>query len=407
MLAGLCCLFSGSQPQDPLEMDVDEHDHDHKEHLLCYRVSYIIIQITFTLYHKSDSWSKQTNVLFSPLSIIASSLMLSLGAKNNTHDQILEGLNFNLTETPENFIHECFQQLTYILHLPDHTPQLTMDSSLFTDQKLKLMDKFVEDVRRLYHSKVIALNFKDTQRAQNQINEYVEGETHGKIGGLVKEMEADTDFALMNYIFFQGKWYDDFEVERIVEQDFHVNSDTTVKVPMIHRRGRFFLYRDLDLSCWVMVQHYMGDATAFFMLPDQGKVQELEKTLNQRHFENILQLIDIRTADLYFPRLSIATTYDLKTILSTLGITEVFSKEADLSGVTQDAPLKLGKAVHKTVLTFEDDVTVPTRNTSWSKRDSPQNFSIHFNRPFLFVIKDEYTNCPLFVGKVVNPVTND
>lgn len=205
LLAGLCCLFSGSQPQDPLEMDVDEHDHDHKEHLLCYRVSYIIIQITFTLYHKSDSWSKQTNVLFSPLSIIASSLMLSLGAKNNTHDQILEGLNFNLTETPENFIHECFQQLTYILHLPDHTPQLTMDSSLFTDQKLKLMDKFVEDVRRLYHSKVIALNFKDTQRAQNQINEYVEGETHGKIGGLVKEMEADTDFALMNYIFFQGK----------------------------------------------------------------------------------------------------------------------------------------------------------------------------------------------------------
>lgn len=46
---------------------------------------------------------------------------------------------------------------------------------------------------------------------------------------------------------------------------------------------------------------------------------------------------------MYFPRLSIATTYDLKTILSTLGITEVFSKEADLSGVTQDAPLKLGK----------------------------------------------------------------
>lgn len=46
---------------------------------------------------------------------------------------------------------------------------------------------------------------------------------------------------------------------------------------------------------------------------------------------------------MYFPRLSITTTYDLKTILSTLGITEIFSKEADLSGVTQDAPLKLDK----------------------------------------------------------------
>ena len=71
-------------------------------------------------------------------------------------------------------------------------------------------------------------------------------------------------------LFSSGKWYDDFEMEHIVEQDFHVNPDMTV-VPwsvgtMIHLRGRFFLYRKLDLSSWVMVQHYMGDATAFFML---------------------------------------------------------------------------------------------------------------------------------------------
>lgn len=204
-LASLCCLFSGCQPQDPLEMDMNEHDHEHKEHLPCYRVSYIIIQVAFSLYHKSDNWTKHTNILFSPLSIFTSSLMLSLGAKKKTHDQILEGLNFNLTETPENFIHECFQQLTFILRQPDHKEQLTMNSSLFIDKNLKLKDRFVEDVNRLYHSKVIALNFNDTQRAQNQINEYVETETHGKIAGLVKEMEADTAFALMNYIFFRGK----------------------------------------------------------------------------------------------------------------------------------------------------------------------------------------------------------
>lgn len=204
-MAGLCCLFSGSQPQDPLEIDVEEHDHEHKEHLPYHRVSYVIIQITFSLYQKSESWTKHINILFSPLSIFASSLMLSLGAKNNSHDQTLEGLNFNQTETPENFIHECFQQLTFILQQPDHREQMTMDSSLFTPQSLKLMDKFVQDAKGLYNSKVIALNFSDTQRAQNQNNEYVEGETHGKIAGLVKEMEEDTAFALINYIVFQGK----------------------------------------------------------------------------------------------------------------------------------------------------------------------------------------------------------
>lgn len=204
-MAGLCCLFSGSQPQDALEMDEEEHVHEHKDHLPYHRVSCVIIQITFSLYQKSDSWTKHINILFSPLSIFASSLMLSLGAKNNSHDQTLEGLNFNLTETPENFIHECFQQLTFILQQPDHREQMTMDSSLFTPQNLKLMDKFVQDAKRLYYTKAIALNFIDTQRAQNQINEYIEGETHGKIAGLVKEMEEDTAFALINYIVFQGK----------------------------------------------------------------------------------------------------------------------------------------------------------------------------------------------------------
>ena len=75
-------------------------------------------------------------------------------------------------------------------------------------------------------------------------------------------------------------------MEHIVEQDFHVNPDMTVKVLMIHWWDRFFL---LDLSSWVMVQHHMGDATDFFMLPEQGKMQELEETLNQRPFENIVK----------------------------------------------------------------------------------------------------------------------
>lgn len=41
--------------------------------------------------------------------------------------------------------------------------------------------------------------------------------------------------------------------------------------------------------------------------------------------------------------MSITTAYDLKTILGTLGITEIFSNEAVLSGVTEDAPLKQGE----------------------------------------------------------------
>lgn len=46
---------------------------------------------------------------------------------------------------------------------------------------------------------------------------------------------------------------------------------------------------------------------------------------------------------MHLPKLSISNTYDLKTLLSKLGITKVFSNEADLSGIAEEVPLKLSK----------------------------------------------------------------
>lgn len=70
---------------------------------------------------------------------------------------------------------------------------------------------------------------------------------------------------------------------------------------------------------------------------------------------------------MYFPKLSISTTNNLKTILHTLGITQLFSKEADLSGITEEAPLKLSQvgscdngsilAVHRTEQNVGKDQT--------------------------------------------------
>lgn len=50
-----------------------------------------------------------------------------------------------------------------------------------------------------------------------------------------------------------------------------------------------------------------------------------------------------RYANLGFPKFTISATYDLKTVMRTLGITQIFSSGADLSKVTKDAPVRLSK----------------------------------------------------------------
>lgn len=50
-----------------------------------------------------------------------------------------------------------------------------------------------------------------------------------------------------------------------------------------------------------------------------------------------------RSADLSLPRLSISGTYDLKKVLGKMGITKVFNNAADLSGISEETPLKLSQ----------------------------------------------------------------
>ncbi|XP_023575396.1 alpha-1-antiproteinase 2-like [Octodon degus] len=384
LLAGLCSLVSGTQADDLENMDGALHDHEHHESVICHNIFYNVFDLAFAFYREPASRSETTNTLLSPISIVAAFAMLSLGAQGATLLQILESLNFNLRMVSEAHIHKCFQILLHIFQHPDHQLQLTMGSSLFVSDNLMLRDQFVQDIKELYHSKVIPINFWDTQFASKQINDYVERESHGEIVDLVQDLEKDADLILVDYISFHGKWTIHFPAEYTVEETFHVDEDTTISVPMINRLGIFLLTRDEKLSSWVLVQHSVGDVMAFFILPDPGKMQQLEEGLTQEHFNNLLGTIGERFARIHFPRLSMSAAYDLRSILSTLGITKIF-------------------AVHKAMLTFDDK----RAGTEWASDLKywawPKALTIKFNRPFLLFIREENTNIPLFVGKVLNP----
>ncbi|KFO21361.1 Alpha-1-antitrypsin [Fukomys damarensis] len=277
LLAGLCSLVPGSQAVDLEYMDRTFHDHEHHEFVVCHDIFYNVFDLAFAFYWEPARWSKTSNTVLSPVSIVAAFAMLSLGTKGATLTQILEGLNFNLRMISEAHVHQCFQPLLHILQHPDHQLQMIIGSSLFVSDNLMLMDQFVQGIKELYHSRVISISFRNTEHAKKKINNYVKRETHGEIANLVKNLKEDTALALVNYISFHGKWTVEFQAEYTVEEDFCVDEGTSIRVPMINRLGMFLLNREEELSSWVLVQQSVSDVMAFFFLPDPGKMQQLEK----------------------------------------------------------------------------------------------------------------------------------
>uniref|UniRef100_A0A8C5YPK5 Serpin family A member 11 n=1 Tax=Marmota marmota marmota TaxID=9994 RepID=A0A8C5YPK5_MARMA len=307
------------------------------------------------------------NILFSPVSLSSTLALLSLGAQGDTSTQILEGLGFNLTETPAADVHRGFQSLLRTLDLPSPKLELKVGSSLFLDKRLKPLQHFLDSTKELYGAFAFSANFSDPATTWRQISEYVRKQTYGHVTDGLPQFSHDTLMVLLNYIFFKGKWKKPFEVDHTKEEDFHVDQATTVRVPMMNRLGMFDLHYCSTLASWVLQMDYLGNATAIFLLPDEGKLQHLEDTITKEILAKFLKNRESSSVNLYFPKLNISGTIDLKPVLTSLGITNVFSEKADLSGITEDAPLRVSQALHKAELSFDKEETVAAGDAKWEE----------------------------------------
>lgn len=400
LLAGLCCLVPSFLAEDVQETDTSQKDQSPASHEIATNLGDFAISLYRELVHQSNT----SNIFFSPVSIATAFAMLSLGSKGDTHTQILEGLQFNLTQTSEADIHKSFQHLLQTLNRPDSELQLSTGNGLFVNNDLKLVEKFLEEAKNHYQAEVFSVNFAESEEAKKVINDFVEKGTQGKIVEAVKELDQDTVFALANYILFKGKWKKPFDPENTEEAEFHVDKSTTVKVPMMTLSGMLDVHHCSTLSSWVLLMDYAGNASAVFLLPEDGKMQHLEQTLSKELISKILLNRHRRLVQIHIPRLSISGDYNLKTLMSPLGITRIFNNGADLSGITEEnAPLKLSKAVHKAVLTIDETGTEAAAATVFEAVPMSMPPILRFDHPFLFIIFEEHTQSPIFVGKVVDP----
>nr|XP_060612133.1 alpha-1-antitrypsin-like [Anolis sagrei ordinatus]XP_060612142.1 alpha-1-antitrypsin-like [Anolis sagrei ordinatus] len=361
----------------------------------------------FRFYRNIASDPDGNNIFFSPLSISTAFALLALGAKSETHDEIYKGLSFDLLEIKEKEIHEGFHQLLHVLNQPNNKAQVNLGNGLFIEPSLKFLPAFLEDAKNVYGADGFSTNFSSPRVAKKQINYYVQNKTDGKIACALDELDASTVMVLVNYIFFKAYWENPFDTHFIRERDFFVDANTTVKVNMMHRKGYYKFIYDGDLFSWVVELPYKGDATAFFILPDEGKLEHVESALAKEHLSKWTQSFRHENIRLIIPKFSISATYDVKDLLEKMGITAVFNDTADLSGITGEQNLKVSKVIHKAVLDVNESGTeaaaVTTIEFMLRSAQLQPPLTISYNKPFLVIIVHQSTESILFIGKILDP----
>ncbi|XP_010294968.1 PREDICTED: alpha-1-antitrypsin-like [Phaethon lepturus] len=420
----LCLLLLGFQVQgqhrsnlndEQQEQEIPQSPEDHSqpegENLAHVKIAPSNADFAFRFYKQVREEAGNKNIFFSPLSISTAFAMLSLGARSNTLSQLHKGLAFNLTEMEEKDIHEGFQCVLQLLNNPHREVQLNMGNALFIDDRLKLLQKFLDDVTNFYYSEAISSNFQNSPEAIKQINKYIETKTQGKIVDLLKSLDSNAVMVLVNYILFKGYWEKPFNNLVTRDDDFLLDAKNSVKVKMMHQNKVFNIHRDEKLSCWVVEIPYKGNATSLFVLPDEGTMKQVEDALLKETVSNWMQSLEKRKIYLYLPKFSISGCYDVKSLFKKMGVTEVFSDQADLSGVAEKTLLKVSRAIHKATVDVSENGTEAAAVTMIElvplTAEFPPPPHIRFNRPFLMMIIDKTTHGILFMGKIVNPAAKE
>ncbi|NXA11255.1 A1AT protein, partial [Sapayoa aenigma] len=369
----------------------------------CQRIVPSNTDFAFQFYRQAISQEPGKNVFFSPISISAAFALLALGSRATSQAQVLEGLAFNLSNIREEEIHDGFHHLLFLLNRPGSQMQLSIGNTLFMDNHLKPLKTFLKDIKKLYRGTVVSSNFQNSTEAKKEVNDHVKNKTHGNINHILKELDPNTLMVIVNYIYFKAYWENPFNTRGTHNDYFHVNAKTSVEVKMMTRDGFYKAYSDRKISCKVVQMPYKGDVAALFILPNEGKMKQLERSLTKDTVSKWEKSLQRRRIELHIPKLSVSGTYDLKKIFMNLGVTDVFSDRADLSGITGNLDVKVSKAAHKALLKIHENGTEAAAVTGMDFLPHSVPPVIKFNRPFLLLIVDHYTQSILFMGKIVNP----
>ncbi|XP_072284408.1 alpha-1-antitrypsin-like [Pyxicephalus adspersus] len=377
------------------------HHHHGNETLACHKLADSNSNFAFDLFRQVAADHSSENIVLSPVSISTALALLSLGAEGKTQAQIIEGIGFNTSEISKKEIHDGFQHLLEVLN-DDDDSELHVDSGngLFISHGWKILDDFLQKAKDLYDSEAVTVDFQNNEEVKNQINSYVAQKTDGKITDALSTVDKEAALVLVNFIYFRANWKNPFDENLTKEGDFHVNKDETVKVPFLSRTG-FYKTAILDDATLVAVP-YEGNASALFVLPNEGKLKEVESNLKYL-VKKWKRSSHSSFVDLSIPKFSVSGSFDLKQVLPKFGIVDLFSDGADLSGITGAPNLKISQALHKAKINVNERGTEAAGATIAEGVPMMIPIEITFNHPFIFTVYNQETRSVLFMGRVSNP----
>ncbi|XP_045165492.2 serpin B4-like [Mercenaria mercenaria] len=359
---------------------------------------------------------KGENFLISPHSVCSALMLACLGAKGNTAAQIFKTLG--MCDTASDEYHTAYSGLNENLKKLSNESDgvsLNVANKLFAGNVMKVLEKYVQEAKKLYTSGIETMDFAcKPEESRQLINKWVEEQTNDKIKDLLKEgtVGPGTKLVLANAVYFKGKWDKPFKQEKTESTDFHVSSAVSVKVEMMREKFDLRYVRNEEEKFSAVVVPYQNNYFSMAVVrPDDVEgLSQIEESLNS---DKVVSLVaDIRQSmkckvDIGLPKFAFSQASDLTRILPKLGVEDLFDPaKSDLSAMTDTSDVAISDVIHKAFIDVNEEGTEAAAATAMISRMMAMPMGeIQFicDRPFLFMMIENQSGHIFFIGRYAKP----
>ncbi len=290
-----------------------------------------------TCYGIGTADTDEPNICLSPISLYVALSLLAQGAAGDTQTQLLDALGIEdaatLAEQCEHLIRVLWSRTT-----PDDDTApsiMQVANSVWMRSDITVEPDFLTCAADSFLAECFAVDQPDSA-AGKAMGSWIAKHTGGTLEPTFV-LDSSWIMSLINTVWFKDGWTSPFD-EDLTETDvFHaaagdVDCDfmtNTIECPIVRSSGYQLAYLKLSTG-----------ATLTFLLPDEGT--DPRSYLNRAAGMSKLFTVSDEESErarvtFMVPKLSFDTTVQMVDICEKMGITDVFSPDADLSALSPDS----------------------------------------------------------------------
>lgn len=366
-------------------------------------------------FHIFEQLENGENIFISPYSMAIAISMLDNGAEGKSKEEIEQMLGI---EDLENW-NACVSY--YMSFHKEDSSKLLTANSLWLSEDIALSDNAENDffylVKQYYHAEKKQMDLA-SEDAMKQINRWVSDNTKGMIDSILDEpLEKDTKMALLNAVYFKGKWKEQFDEGNTRKEPFY-GKDKTSQTDMMFQTNTTYKYIEKDSIKAIELPYENGKTAMDIFIP----ISNGEKDEKSKNISELFSSLSIEEKTELFTALSEADEQtisvlelpkfeseygvrDISEALQAIGMETPFSA-SEFSKISPD--IKVEKVLHKAKIQVDEKgtkaaaVTMVTQTNGIELYVDEERKEFIVDQPFIFVIRDVENDMILFMGSIQN-----